>query len=329
MFNHQKGLVLIITVVIVATFIAGAGYLAVSQSDLLKVLPKPILQPTSVSIPTATLTPRPKVTLNSSFVPSPILNQLPSLGYSRKVVKTDAGSFNVDIISADLNTTKVILDSSEDVGCHPINNPCKPVSLAQHAQRSGAYAGINGGFIGETDIELNRNKHFLHWRRRDYFEANSECGWTKVQLTSGEIRLQDKHCQPQEGEQYIYGGNEVFVFGPGTSYFLGELKNWPVTYSVDSVIHSYPILIKDGHPAPCTNRGDRRLKTFLGTAEDKVYMGVIYNADDCDFLKNLNALGIQNALQLDAGSSTAFWYQGRDILGQGNILGDVILFVRR
>lgn len=74
-------------------------------------------------------------------------NTPPSSGYSFQSVKTDNGTFNVAIIAADLNSTRVIIDTASDSDC---SNNCPVMSLGDYAVRSGAYAGINGPFFCGT-----------------------------------------------------------------------------------------------------------------------------------------------------------------------------------
>src|SRR5258706_3296351 len=74
----------------------------------------------------------------------PEFNQPPGSGYRRQKVTVDNASFLVDIISADLNSTKVIVDTASDSTC---TNNCPVMALADYAGRSGAYAGVNGTYF--------------------------------------------------------------------------------------------------------------------------------------------------------------------------------------
>ena len=75
-------------------------------------------------------------------------NSPPGSGYQRQTVNTEIGSFLVDIIAADLNSTRVIVDTASDGDC---KNDCPVSSLADYASRSGAFAGINGPYFCPAD----------------------------------------------------------------------------------------------------------------------------------------------------------------------------------
>src|SRR3989344_559505 len=59
-------------------------------------------------------------------------NTPPSSGYSFQAVKTDAGTFNVAIIAADLNSTRVIVDTASDSDC---TNNCPVMALGNYVSR--------------------------------------------------------------------------------------------------------------------------------------------------------------------------------------------------
>lgn len=59
-----------------------------------------------------------------------------------------------------------------------------------------------------------------------------------------------------------------------------------------------------------------------------VYIGFVYNATMGESARTLKALGMENAMNLDEGGSTALWYGGYK-LGPGRNIPNAILFVRK
>src|SRR5207237_689789 len=57
----------------------------------------------------------------------------PDSGYQRILVGTSNGNFTVDIVGADLNSTKVIVDKASDSDC---GNNCPVQNLARYVSRS-------------------------------------------------------------------------------------------------------------------------------------------------------------------------------------------------
>lgn len=84
-----------------------------------------------------------------------INNSPPGSGYSYQAVKNDQGTFNIAIIAADLNSTRVIIDTASDSDC---SNNCPVLPLGTYAARSGAFAAINGSFSVQPSIQAVREK---------------------------------------------------------------------------------------------------------------------------------------------------------------------------
>jgi hypothetical protein len=74
----------------------------------------------------------------------PINNSPPGSGYARQQVETDIGTYMVSVVSADLSTTRVVVDTASGSDC---GNGCPVSSLAEYVSRSGAFAGINGPYF--------------------------------------------------------------------------------------------------------------------------------------------------------------------------------------
>lgn len=233
-------------------------------------------------------------------------NNPPAGGYSRQKVQTDSGGFMVDIISADLNSTRVIVDTASDSDC---GNDCPVLSLGEYVSRNGAFAGINGSFFcpstyptcaGKTNsfdtLLMNKNKH--------YFNSDNN----------------------------VYSTVPAAIFGGNWARFIGRSLEWGRDTGVDAVIANYPLLVSGGNPnfsgsddGKLTSRGAR---TFIGAKDSTVYIGIVHNATSAEAAKVLQTLGVQNALGLDQGGSTALWYGGYKS-GPGRQIPNAILFIRR
>lgn len=239
------------------------------------------------------------LTVNTSNTP-------PSSGYSFQAVKTDAGTFNVSIIAADLNLTRVIIDTASESDC---SNNCPVMSLGDYVVRSGAYAGINGPFFcpaeypscaGKTNsfdtLLMNKNKYYFNSDNNKY---------STVPLV-------------------YFSGNSMGV--------REQSLDWGRDTGVDAVLANFPLYLSGGNnvfggsgDAKLTNKGTR---TFVANKGNFAYIGVIYNANSDDAAKVLKALGFDNALGLDQGGSTALWFNGYKA-GPGRNLPSALLFVRK
>jgi len=105
----------------------------------------------------------------------PQSNTPPSGGYQRQKVLLDNNSFMVDIVSADLNSTKVIVDTASDSDC---SDNCPVLALADYIARNGAFAGVNGSYFCPATYPQCANKKnsfdtLLMNKNKKYFNSDN------------------------------------------------------------------------------------------------------------------------------------------------------------
>lgn len=237
---------------------------------------------------------------------APASNTPPSSGFSTQKVTTDKGEFTVAIISADLGSTRVIVDTASESDCH---DNCPVLPLSDYVSRNSAYAGINGSYFcpqeypscaGKTGsfdlLVMNKNKH--------YFNSDNN----------------------------VYSTNPAVIFQNGSVRFVSQALQWGRDTEVDSVLSNYPLLVSGGNIAysdsPDPKFNSRGPRGFVANKGSTVYIGFVYNATMGESAHTLKALGIENAMNLDEGGSTALWYGGYK-LGPGRNIPNAILFVRK
>lgn len=235
----------------------------------------------------------------------PANNTPPGSGYSRQAVKTEAGSFVVDVIAADLGSTRVIVDTASDSDCR---DGCPTLSLGDYVSRNGAYAGINGTYFcpasypscaGKTNsfdlLVMNKNKH--------YFNSDNN----------------------------VYSTNPAFIFS-GSVRVVGRTQEWGRDTGVDAVISNYPLLVSGGNVTfggdDDPKKGSVGIRSFVANKGNTVYIGVVRGATVAGAAHALKAMGMENAMNLDSGGSTALWYGGYKA-GPGRAIPNALLFVRR
>lgn len=235
-----------------------------------------------------------------------VSNSPPGSGYSFQAVKTDNGTFNVAIIAADLNSTRVIMDTASDSDC---GNNCPVMSLGDYVARSGAYAGINGPFFcpaeypscaGKTNsfdtLLMNKNKH--------YFNSDNN----------------------------KYSTVPLVYFSENSMGVRGQTLEWGRDTGVDAVVANFPLYISGGNnnfggsSDPKINSAGPR--TFVANKGNFAYIGIVYSASAAQAASVLKALGMDNALGMDQGGSTALWFNGYKA-GPGRGLPSALLFIRK
>lgn len=233
-------------------------------------------------------------------------NAPPGSGYQQQLVKSDIGDFLVGIVAADLNSTRVVVDTASDSDC---KNDCPVMSLGDYVSRSGAYAGINGSYFCPADYPSCSDKK-----------------------NSFDTLAMNKNKKYLNSDNNVYSTVPAVIFSGSSARFVGQSLEWGQDTSVDAVIAMQPLLVSngnivfngDGEP----KRGSKGNRSFVGTSGSTAYIGVIFNATVVEAAHVLHTMGIQNALNLDDGGSTALWSSGYKA-GPGRNLPNALLFVAK
>jgi len=236
----------------------------------------------------------------------PVSNTPPGSGFSRQNVQTDVGTFLIDIISADLNSTKVIVDTASDSDCA---NDCPVLSLGDYAARSGAFAGVNGSYFCPATYPSCADKK-----------------------NSFDTLLMNKNKHYFNSDNNIYSTVPAAIFSGNSVRFVAQSLEWGRDTSVDAVIANRPLLLMgenimfsgEGEP----KEGSQGNRSFVGNKGSTVYIGVVYSASVADSAKVLKTLGLDNAINLDDGGSTALWFGGYKA-GPGRNIPNALLLVKK
>jgi hypothetical protein len=233
-------------------------------------------------------------------------NTPPGSGFSVQSVTTDAGNFTVYIIAADLNSTKVIVDTASTGDC---GNNCPTLALSDYVARSNAFAGINGTFFCPAE----------------YPSCAGKTG-------SFDLLVMNKNKTYFNAANNVYSTNPAVIFTGNSARFVGQAFEWGRDTGVDAVLSNYPLLVSGGQVI-YGGGGDPKFEPkgargFVANKGSTAYIGDVLNATMQDSAKVLKALGMDNAMNLDEGGSTALWSGGYK-LGPGRNIPNALLFVHK
>ncbi len=236
----------------------------------------------------------------------PQKNEAPGSGYARQSVQTENGSYLVDVVAADLNSTRVIVDTASDGDC---KDNCPVMALGDFVSRSGAFAGVNGPYFCPASYPSCAGK-----------------------TNSFDTLIMNKNKVYFNSENNVYSTVPVLVFFGNSGRLMGRSSDWGRDTGVDSVIAGQPMLVQNGE---VTFGGDEEVKragkgsrSFVGYTGNTAYIGVVHNANVAEVARVLKAMGVHNAINLDSGGTTALW-SGRYVVGPGRNSPFGILFVRK
>ncbi len=324
-FINQRGIapiaiIIILAVLSSAIFFESTNQRKVNKSSLAPTIiqiaspsatpvPTPTPSPTPSPTPIPTPTPKPTPVPKPSVAPVPVStnNNPPGSGFSKQTVSADGQNYTVSIVAADLNSTKVIVDTASESDC---SNDCPVLSLADYVGRNGAYAGINGSYFCPADYSSCAGK-----------------------TNSFDTLLMNKNKRYFNSDNNVYSTVPAAIFSAGSARFVGQSLEWGRDTSPDSVIANYPLLIAGNNinftEAPNEPKfGGKASRTFIAAKGNMVYIGIVHSASMGESAKVLKTLGMDGALNLDQGGSTALWHGGYKA-GPGRSIPNAILFVNR
>jgi len=234
-------------------------------------------------------------------------NETPVSGYSRQGVEVDGETFVIDILAASLDSTKVIVETASESDC--VNN-CPVSTLADFVSRGGGFAGINGPYFCPAEYPSCSGK-----------------------TNSFDTLLMNKNKYYFNSSNNVYSSVPALIFSGNSVRLVGKSSDWGRDTGVDSVIASQPLLLSGGeirygddNDAKRTQKGSR---SFIAYKGNLVYIGVVRNATVAEVAKVLKTLGIEGALNLDSGGSTAFWVNGKYVAGPGRQTPFGIVLVKK
>ena len=130
----------------------------------------------------------------------------------------------------------------------------------------------------------------------------------------------------------VYSGNPAVIFGGNYIRFVGTVSEWGRDTGPNGVLSNFPLLLSGenisfgGDEDP--KKGSKGNRSFVGATGSTVYIGVVHNATVAEAARVLSAMGMQGALNLDSGGSTALWNSGYKV-GPGRDIPNALLLVRK
>lgn len=231
---------------------------------------------------------------------APASNAAPGSGYARQKVSTERGEFVVSIVVAP--GARAIIETAGDSDC---SDNCLTKSLAEHISASGGFAGINGAYFCPPDYAQCQGKV-------NSFDTLAVNGRTKAVLNRA---------------NNVYS-TVPLVAAYGTSLsFYDQTVQWGVDTSSGGAIANYPRLVRDGAVATTQENG-KGTRGFIGMKDGAIVIGHVFAASFADSAEVLKVLGLQNAMNLDGGGSSALWSDGGYKVGPGRSLPTAIVLVR-
>ena len=232
-------------------------------------------------------------------------------GSSTINVPTPRGTFTTHLIKerlADVTIRTVTANSSYCANACPV----KP--LDQYVAADHAYAGIHGTYICPPDYTGCVGKVNSY----DYAIYNSDlAAWINKPALIGQNGL------------VVFNSKTPTYYRRAFVYGQGPTANGPITAGISMfMLLLQGSAVLDISAEQTAKQQERELKGSLGTDGTYIYLVVVENASLVESQYVLQALGVQDALNLDGGGTAAMWIDGAYTVGPGRLLPNAILLTK-
>lgn len=248
------------------------------------------------------------------------LNAIPrDLGIVRRTlsVATSRGTFTVEDVSFDRTTPglRILTETAQTNDCR---NGCHVHPLAEYVNRRFGQAGIHGTYFCPTDYAscAGQTNSYLY----PVFDSLSG-----VLVNNARVRYT---VQPL----VVFDTKNTPYYFHDTRTFKSQ-KTFEATYGVKmrAAISNGPAMVEHGINVLRSDEMDRKQATVKSTRGalawqgDRVHLLIVRGATVRDSAAVMISLGMDFAVNLDGGGSTALYYAGRYIVGPGRNLPNAIV----
>jgi hypothetical protein len=235
--------------------------------------------------------------------------QYGGVSYQRQNVSTARGVFVADVLSFDLSQVWARTFTAHEDDCQS-DCPLKP--LASYVAENGGVAGINGSYFCPADY--------------------ASCDSRKNSFDLLVFDYRSKKYLNSDNNQYSV--NPLMNFYPGSANLYMQASGYGRDTGVDGVVSNYPALLQSGNVvvnegALGGNMNGKGTRGGIGFAGSRVWAVIVRGASVGDAAYVFQALGAQNAMNLDGGGSAAMYVNGSYRVGPGRNLPNVVVFGNR
>ncbi len=238
--------------------------------------------------------------------------------YVSERISTDRGSFSARYVKLEQGMFTMVTDTAELSDCE---SDCD-------AKYVGEYVEENGGLIGI---------HGTYFCPPDYGECSSRVNQfdPPVYNTAEGVMLNEFDLVHQGGPMMAVDVEGNYYYYHRAGEFGDGVEDWEREHGVElqAAIAHYPSLVEEGEnivgaEVLQSSMHSSATRAGIGYDEDYVYLVVVTEASVTDLASVFDALGVDYAMNLDGGASTALYVDGRYTYGPSRENPNAIVFVR-
>ena len=241
-------------------------------------------------------------------------------GWESLTVPTEAGIISVRLIRINMKDANLQIRSLTDVSGERMNVAGPVRALKTYVDQVSGFAGINGSYFCPTDYSWCSGKEgSYYWMWYDSLKGTFANSYQN-QFNPGPVIAFDT-----QNRLHFF---KTAIDWPGQSTF--EATN---NTKLQALISNGPGLIFENHMTVTPDQLDTKQQTVksnrsgLGFKGDNIYLVVSSASTVMDLGYAMKAMGMEYAVNLDGGGSTALYYNGQYAIGPGRSLPNALIFV--
>jgi hypothetical protein len=219
--------------------------------------------------------------------------------FERKVVNTSRGGFTSDILTVDMNRTKVKTFTANENDCSA-DCPLKP--LQSYVAENGGIAGINGTYFCPADY--------------------AQCAGTKNSFNF--LVFDYKSKKYLNSDQNKFSVNPLMSFYNDGAHYYTQALGFGRDTSANGVISNYPTLVHNGGVS-AGGGGGKGTRCGIGYRDKSLWAICARSATIEELGYVFQSMGATHAMNLDGGGSAALYFNGYKV-GPGRQLPNAIVF---
>ena len=231
---------------------------------------------------------------------------IPTSGYCRLSIKTGNGAFTIHVVAVDLNSKTPVTDTANSSDCF---SNCPAKSLLSYLTSNGASSGMNGTYFCPPDYASCAGK-----------------------VNSFDFPVYNSRLRKWINEDKLFWSNRAMLaFTSGGHKFYPLSSTYSSLSGLKAAIVNFPGLVSSGKNIVnnYTLTSAQLVKSYrggIGVRGKTLYMVVAQSATVKDLAAIFMAIGVNDALNLDGGGSSALIYNGSYKFGPGRALPNAIVF---
>lgn len=229
-------------------------------------------------------------------------------GYQHFTIATDRGNFSIHLVKIGLSGLRIITDTADSSEC---SNNCTAKPLANYVSENGGFAGINGTYFCPPDY-----------------------GWCAGKTNTFDCPVYNTRIgKLLHADKLFWNDRSMFVFDPGGGvHFYPQARDYDGA-TMKAAIANFPGLVNNkqnivnNYSIDDKSRMAKITRDGIGTGGGYIWLVSAQSATVPDLASVFMALGVDYALNLDGGGSSALYYGGYKV-GPGRALPNAVVFAQ-